>query len=186
MKSFRQHITEVTKAAMTWKSYVMKTVDGKVADWIDLSLESNNKRFIIRRRKGTSVYEVFDRRHPKTMEKFNSLEDAKQHAEWALQEDPRTEWHPSLREGSHDFKDFKDPWAVMSPEDRKEAGRLQIAALKAFPGSPRQKELRAKLNVLLKKYRIGEDWSAKYKKSINCNNPKGFSQRAHCQGRKKR
>ena len=31
-----------------------------------------------------------------------------------------------------------------------------------------------------------EDWSQKYKKSIDCNNPKGFSQRAHCQGRKKR
>ncbi len=30
-----------------------------------------------------------------------------------------------------------------------------------------------------------EDWSDKYKRSINCNNPKGFSQRAHCQGRKK-
>ena len=31
-----------------------------------------------------------------------------------------------------------------------------------------------------------EDWSDKYKRSIDCNNPKGFSQRAHCQGRKKR
>lgn len=31
-----------------------------------------------------------------------------------------------------------------------------------------------------------EKWSAKYKRSINCNNPKGFSQRAHCQGRKKK
>ncbi len=29
-------------------------------------------------------------------------------------------------------------------------------------------------------------WSKKYKKSIDCNNPKGFSQKAHCQGRKKR
>ena len=29
-------------------------------------------------------------------------------------------------------------------------------------------------------------WSEKYKKSIDCDNPKGFSQRAHCQGRKKR
>ncbi len=28
-------------------------------------------------------------------------------------------------------------------------------------------------------------WSQKYKKSIDCNNPKGFSQRAHCQGKKK-
>jgi len=40
------------------------------------------------------------------------------------------------------------------------------------------------LNV--EKEEIDEKWSEKYKKSINCNNPKGFSQRAHCQGRKKR
>jgi hypothetical protein len=33
---------------------------------------------------------------------------------------------------------------------------------------------------------LEEKWSEKYKKSINCNNPKGFSQKAHCQGRKKR
>jgi hypothetical protein len=32
---------------------------------------------------------------------------------------------------------------------------------------------------------VTEKWSAKYKRSINCNNPRGFSQRAHCQGRKK-
>ena len=32
---------------------------------------------------------------------------------------------------------------------------------------------------------LKEKWSAKYKRSIDCNNPKGFSQRAHCQGRKK-
>ena len=30
-----------------------------------------------------------------------------------------------------------------------------------------------------------EKWSDKYKKDIDCNNPKGFSQRAHCQGRDK-
>jgi hypothetical protein len=32
---------------------------------------------------------------------------------------------------------------------------------------------------------VSEGWSEKYKKSIDCKNPKGFSQRAHCQGRKK-
>ncbi len=32
---------------------------------------------------------------------------------------------------------------------------------------------------------IEEKWSQKYKSSINCSNPKGFSQRAHCAGRKK-
>jgi len=33
---------------------------------------------------------------------------------------------------------------------------------------------------------IEEKWSQKYKSSINCSNPKGFSQRAHCAGRKKK
>jgi hypothetical protein len=37
----------------------------------------------------------------------------------------------------------------------------------------------------LSKEPIDEKWSQKYKRSIDCNNPKGFSQRAHCQGRKK-
>jgi hypothetical protein len=33
---------------------------------------------------------------------------------------------------------------------------------------------------------IPEEWTKKYKKSIDCSNPKGFSQRAHCAGRRKR
>ena len=34
--------------------------------------------------------------------------------------------------------------------------------------------------------KILEKWSNKYKRSINCSNPKGFSQKAHCAGRKKK
>ena len=33
---------------------------------------------------------------------------------------------------------------------------------------------------------IQEAWSKKYKKGIDCSNPKGFSQKAHCQGKKKK
>lgn len=32
---------------------------------------------------------------------------------------------------------------------------------------------------------VAEKWSARYKRSINCQQPRGFSQRAHCQGRRK-
>ena len=32
---------------------------------------------------------------------------------------------------------------------------------------------------------VSEAWSARYKRSIDCDNPKGFSQKAHCRGRKK-
>lgn len=35
------------------------------------------------------------------------------------------------------------------------------------------------------KKQVEEKWSEKYKDSIDCKNPKGFSQKAHCQGRKK-
>jgi len=43
-----------------------------------------------------------------------------------------------------------------------------------------------KSNRLKEDYsKLYEKWSEKYKKSIDCGNPKGFSQRAHCQGLKK-
>jgi hypothetical protein len=32
---------------------------------------------------------------------------------------------------------------------------------------------------------VAEEWSKKYKSSINCSHPKGFSQKAHCAGKKK-
>jgi hypothetical protein len=36
-----------------------------------------------------------------------------------------------------------------------------------------------------KKEGVAEGWSKKYKSSINCSHPKGFSQKAHCAGKKK-
>jgi len=39
--------------------------------------------------------------------------------------------------------------------------------------------------VITLKENVSEGWSKKYKRSINCNNPKGFSQKAHCAGKKK-
>jgi hypothetical protein len=41
-------------------------------------------------------------------------------------------------------------------------------------------------NHLSKEEDVSEKWSQKYKDSIDCNNPKGFSQKAHCQGKLKR
>ena len=42
-----------------------------------------------------------------------------------------------------------------------------------------------KIFEITKKELLDEKWSEKYKKSIDCNNPKGFSQKAHCKGRLK-
>jgi len=53
---------------------------------------------------------------------------------------------------------------------------------KSLPIITRKVEI--ELEELIKS--IDEKWSDKYKKSINCSNPKGFSQKAHCAGRKKK
>ena len=43
------------------------------------------------------------------------------------------------------------------------------------------------INVMKKKTKkMNEGWSDKYANSIDCNNPKGFSQRAHCTRKEKR
>jgi hypothetical protein len=65
-------------------------------------------------------------------------------------------------------------------------------------GSPIEDEANAEGGVIMRLFNqahpnymqadpivLPEAWSNKYKRSINCNNPKGFSQKAHCQGRKK-
>ena len=39
----------------------------------------------------------------------------------------------------------------------------------------------------VKQVKIGGKWTKKYKKKINCKNPKGFSQKQYCKyGRKKK
>lgn len=66
-------------------------------------------------------------------------------------------------------------------------------------GSPIEDEANAEGGVIMRLFNqahpnymladpivLPEAWSEKYKKSINCNNPKGFSQKAHCAGRKKK
>lgn len=59
------------------------------------------------------------------------------------------------KDAAHDWKNFNDPWAVMSPEDRKEMNRLFSVRMKSMPGSPRQRQAAEKMNALMIKYKIG-------------------------------
>jgi len=64
-------------------------------------------------------------------------------------------------------------------------------------GSPIENQANAQAGVIMREFNkqfpkymalkpiVFEEWSKKYKDSINCSNPKGFSQKAHCAGRKK-
>ena len=46
--------------------------------------------------------------------------------------------------------------------------------------------VKEKLEAIRNNIELIEKWSKEYKQSINCSNPKGFSQKAHCAGRKKK
>jgi len=64
-------------------------------------------------------------------------------------------------------------------------------------GSPAENDANAQAGIVMREFNkkfpkylklkpiVVEKWSKKYKKSINCSHPKGFSQKAHCAGRKK-
>jgi hypothetical protein len=66
---------------------------------------------------------------------------------------------------------------------RSELGK-QFSAKNAFKGEGL--DMLTAIKSSLPEGEVEEKWSEKYKKSIDCNNPKGFSQRAHCQGKKKK
>jgi hypothetical protein len=70
----------------------------------------------------------------------------------------------------------------------------QDIRLLAGEGKLTQKTIKQAIDIIRKQRRekqgvaedqLEEKWSQKYKRSIDCSNPRGFSQRAHCQGRKK-
>ena len=76
--------------------------------------------------------------------------------------------------------------------------REEREELDGSDGSPDENEANAMAGVLLRRWAdknpqlfsesveiIDEAWSEKYKSSIDCNNPRGFSQKAHCAGRNK-
>ena len=63
---------------------------------------------------------------------------------------------------------------------RERVRQIEARALRQLKHPKMSTELRPFLD------HIEEKWSASYKKSIDCNNPKGFSQKAHCAGRKKK
>ena len=96
--------------------------------------------------------------------------------------------HPNdvLRTLAHELTHY-----AQGEQDRLDADSWQT-------GSTIEDEANAEAGVIMREFNrqfpqymelkpiiLPEAWSQKYKKSINCNNPKGFSQRAHCQGRKK-
>lgn len=87
-----------------------------------------------------------------------------------------------------DITKYKQSFKENDDEDTKEPEYLDIQDM--IPLLRKQLMKGTKVDQRQKKEKeqnkeVTEKWSEKYKKSINCSNPKGFSQKAHCNGRKK-
>ena len=95
--------------------------------------------------------------------KFDNLFDVRQAARYMLEKMPNV-----------DIKLKREVCTVL-PVDLKE--NLKLALVEA---------LLEKQSTDESADYISEKWSQKYKRSIDCGHPKGFSQRAHCAGRKKK
>ena len=102
--------------------------------------------------------------------------------------------HPELKEYIKGEKLRAEPRLTFSLETTKEfANKWHADQAEAKIKNQRQTikvtggKNRAKLRQMEKEEEGGleEGWSSKYKKSIDCDNPKGFSQKAHCKGRQK-
>ncbi len=98
--------------------------------------------------------------------------------------------------GELDWYKIGQHFPTLSQQDPHEYGQSESDMIVTF-ANDKEKNIFLKLasKIGLKTKDIGggqehpeihsESWSAEYKRSIDCSNPKGFSQRAHCAARKK-
>ncbi len=75
--------------------------------------------------------------------------------------------------------------AGMSKKEKESATRRKRAAQNDAGRGGKSSSGQGKSPINVSTKPKNEDWSEKYKSSIDCNNPKGFSQKAHCQGKRK-
>jgi hypothetical protein len=75
--------------------------------------------------------------------------------------------------------------AGMSKKEKESATKRKRAAQNDAGRGGKNSSGQGKTPIYVSTKPKNEEWSDKYKNGIDCNNPKGFSQKAHCQGKKK-
>ena len=125
----------------------------------------------------------------KRIPKTRKNQDPKTHSDLYTDEDPKGTIH------GLGFKDVATAEASVSKikkSGRSHAHKIQAAIAMEQRARVMGKKAEAAvyrkfINAMKKKTKaMDEAWSNRYKRSIDCANPKGFSQRAHCAGRKKK
>ena len=133
--------------------------------------------------------EMSEESNPRIPRKKGQPANSKKHSDLYTDENPRGTIHGL---GFKDVATAKASVSKIRNSSRSHAHKIQAAVAmeqraREMGKSAEAAVYRKYINAMKKKTKkMNEGWSDKYKKSIDCNNPKGFSQRAHCQGRKKK
>ena len=139
--------------------------------------------------KGDTSGDVNEESNPRIPRKKGQPANSKKHSDLYTDENPKGTIHGL---GFKDVATAKASVSKIRNSSRSHAHKIQAAVAmeqraREMGKSSEAAVYRKFINMMKKKTKkMNEGWSDKYKKSIDCNNPKGFSQRAHCQGRKKK
>ena len=138
--------------------------------------------------KGDRKGDVNEESNPRIPRKKGQPANSKKHSDLYTDENPKGTIHGL---GFKDVATAKASVSKIRKSSRSHAHKIQAAVAMEQRAREMGKTSEAAvyrkfINMMKKKTKkMNEGWSDKYKKSIDCNNPKGFSQRAHCQGKKK-
>ena len=127
--------------------------------------------------------------NPRIPRKKGQPANSKKHSDLYTDENPKGTIHGL---GFKDVATAKASVAKIKKSSRSHAHKIQAAVAMEQRAREMGKTSEAAvyrkfIDAMKKKTKkMNEGWSDKYKKSIDCDNPKGFSQKAHCQGKKKK
>ena len=133
--------------------------------------------------------DVEEESNPRIPRKKGQPAGSKKHSDLYTDENPKGTIHGL---GFKDVATAKASVSKIRNSSRSHAHKIQAAVAMEQRAREMGKTSEAAvyrkfINSMKKKTkRMNEGWSDKYKKSIDCNNPKGFSQKAHCAGKKKK
>ena len=134
------------------------------------------------------LVDLLEKKNPRVPRKKGQHRGSKSHSDLYTDENPKGTIK-GLKFAT--VKDARESVSKIKSSGRSHAHKIQAAVAmeqraREMGKTSQAAVYRAYINKMKKKTKkMNEKWSDKYKKSIDCNNPKGFSQKAHCAGRKK-
>ena len=143
------------------------------------------KKFASTKHKGLpDKKEVKEESNPRIPRKKGQPANSKKHSDLYTDENPKGTIHGL---GFKNVATAKESVSKIRNSSRSHAHKIQAAVAmeqraREMGKTSEAAVYRKYINQMKKKTKkMNEEWSDKYKKSIDCGNPKGFSQRAHCQ-----